>query len=376
MNYLKKFSVALLLLSFCEFTNGQTNSINVVTTSVPFLRVSPDAKSAGMGATGIATTPDIDAVYYNISRLPFLTGKAQISANYSPWLKEWGKDMYLASVAAYYKLNEDEAVHCHLRYFNPGDLQFIDDKGNYLQTYKPNEFAIDFGYSRKLSEKIGIGLGLKYIRSDLAKGAQNGQSLKPANAIAADLGFYYNLKNANNEGWAVGAALTNLGSRISYSNDKSFKSFIPANLGIGVSYNKVINEQNVLNVGLDINKLLVPTQPMEGDSVALVSYKNKSTVNSWISSFSDAPGGFSEELREFQISAGVEYWYNNQFALRAGYFYENKFKGDRKFFSAGAGVKYSVITANFSYLVPTSKGTSKSPVSNTLQFGVAIDFKK
>jgi hypothetical protein len=373
---LKKFSVALLLLPFYEIAVGQTKSINVVTTAVPFLRVAPDAGSGGMGTTGIATTPDINAVYYNIAKIPFLAGKAQVSANYSPWLKEWGKDMYLASVAAYYKLSEEEAIHCHLRYFNPGDLQFVDDKGNYLQTYKPNEFAIDLGYSRKLSEKIGVGLGVKYIRSDLAKGTQNGQSLKPANAIAADLGFYYNLKNTNNEGWAVGASITNLGSRISYSNDESFKSFIPANLGIGVSYNKVINEQNVLNIGLDINKLLVPTQPLEGDSVALVSYKNKSTVNSWISSFSDAPGGFREELREFQISAGAEYWYNNQFAIRAGYFYENKYKGDRKYFSAGAGVKYNVITVNFSYLASTSKGTIKSPLSNTLQFGAIIEIKK
>jgi hypothetical protein len=218
---------------------------------------------------------------------------------------------------------------------------------------------------------VGLGVGLKYIRSALASGVQNGSDFKPGNAVAVDLGFYYNLQKEDGNGWSFGGGLSNLGSRISYSNSADDKAFIPANLGLGTAYSKVFDGQNRLTMALDINKLLVPTGPNSNDSTAVLSYKNKSVVGSWFSSFSDAPGGVKEELKEFQISAGAEYWFNDLFGLRAGYFFENKSKGDRKHFSVGAGIKYNVFTANFSYLVP-SGNTNRSPVANSMLFGLLI----
>ena len=347
-----------------SYVHAQTSN-NIVTTAVPFLRISTDAKASGMAATGIATTPDISAVYYNIGKLPFSSEKSVVNANYSPWLKSWSSDMYLASAGGYYKLNENEAIHGLIRYFNPGDLQFSDNNGNHLQSYHPNEFAVDMGYSRKLSDRIGLGIGIKYIRSDLARGTQNGQSYKAGNAVAADIGLYYNLRKENESGWSFGAQLSNLGSKISYSENQ--KAFIPANLGLGASYSKAFDEQNKLVLAVDMNKLLVPTSP--ADSAGAVAYSNKSVVGSWGSSFSDAA------LKTVQISVGAEYWYNNQFAIRAGYFYEDKSNGDRKYFSAGASIRYNVFTANFSYLAATANSSIKNPLSNTLLFGIAIALK-
>jgi hypothetical protein len=368
MARLKYFITPVAILAGCQLY-AQTKSINVVTTSTPFLRLPMDAVSSGMASTGIATTPDINAVYWNAAKLPFAKSKGAISANYSPWLKEWSSDMYVASLAGYYKLRENEAIHGLIRYFNPGGLQFTDNNGNDLNSYNPYEFSFDLGYSRKLSNKIGLGLALKYIRSDLARGSYNGQDFKVGNAAAADVGFYYDLKGENENGWSFGAALSNLGSKIAYTKNASNKDFLPANLGLGTSYTKALNEQNKINIGLDVNKLLVPT----GDSLS--SYKNKSVVGSWFSSFSDAPNGFSEEIKEFQVSVGGEYWYNEQFAVRVGYFFETQLKGDRKYFTTGASVRYDIASINFSYLVPAGSGVNKNPLANTLNFGVILDFK-
>jgi hypothetical protein len=354
---------------------AQTKTVNVVTTAVPFLQVPSDAVASGMAATGIATTPEANAVYWNQAKLPFAKSKGAINANYTPWLREWAGDMYLASLAGYYKISDDEAIHASVKYFNPGDLQFTDNNGNHLQSYHPNEFGINVGYSKKIADRFGLGLGIKYIRSNLAKGAQNGENFSAGDAIAADLECYYTLQKENSEGWAFGATLSNLGSKISYTNNANEKAFIPANLGLGASYTKVFDEQNRLQIGLDINKLLVPSSPALGDTIALTAYRNKTVAGSWFSSFSDAPGGIKEELKEFQISLGMEYWYNNLFALRAGYFYENKTKGNRKYFSAGAGLRYSTITVNFSYLAPTGTSASTELLKGGLQFGLIASFK-
>jgi hypothetical protein len=376
MNKLTYISILFLVLSANNAIQAQSSpTINVVTTAVPSLRISSDARSNAMGSAGIAISPDVNAVYWNLGKLPFTETTGAISANYSPWLSEWASDMYLASVAGYFKLSRNEAIHGLIRYFNLGNIQFTDGNGNHLQSAHPNEFGINIGYSKKLSERLGVGLGIQYIRSNLANGTQNGVEFKASNALAADLGFFYDLRKEDKAGWSFGAALSNLGSKISYTKNGSQKNFLPANLGIGTSYTKVFDDQNNLSFALDINKLLVPTAPASGDSVALVSYRNKSVAGSWFSSFSDAPGGFSEELKEWQISIGAEYWYNNQFALRAGYFYEDKMKGDRKYFSTGAGIKFNVFTVNFSYLAQTGKGINKNPLSNTLQFGVIINIK-
>jgi hypothetical protein len=373
MARVKYIITSIVTLVSCQLY-AQSKDINVVTTAVPFLRLSGDAMSSGMASTGVATRPDINAIYWNSGKLPFAKSKGAINANYSPWLKEWSSDMFLASLAGYYKISENEVIHGLVKYFNPGDLQFTDNNGNSLQSYKPYEVSFDLGYSRKLSNKIGLGLTLKYIHSDLVRGTQNGNDYKSGNAVAGDIGFYYDLKEGKEDGWSFGGTLSNLGSKISYMKNANQKDYLPANLGLGASYSKTFDEQNKVNIAIDINKLLVPTTPI-GDSVGMASYKNKSVMGSWFSSFADAPGGFSEEVKEFQISMGGEYWYNEQFALRAGYFFENKIKGGRKYFTAGAGIKYNIAILNFSYVVPSGKGINKNPLANTLQFGLTLFFK-
>ncbi|HEX7847303.1 MAG TPA: type IX secretion system outer membrane channel protein PorV [Chitinophagaceae bacterium] len=348
--------------------------INVVTTAVPFLRISPDARAGGMGDLGVATSPDANAGFWNIGKVAFNQSKVSVAASYTPWLKDVVNDVFLASLAGYYKLDENQALNLSLRYFSLGSITFTDGFGQLNGTGKPREFSIDFGYSRKLSAKAGLGVALRYINSDLASGAPSSTgTYKAGSAVAADLGFYYDNKSAAGNGWTFGATLNNLGSKIAYTDNADQKDFIPANLGLGTTYTKKFNEQNQITFGLDINKLLVPTPPANPTQQDIAEYREKSVVGSWFSSFGDAPDGFSEELKEFQVSVGGEYWYNNQFALRAGYFYENKDKGNRRYFTMGLGVKYNVFGLNFSYLLPSGSGVSRNPLSNTLRFSVLFD---
>jgi hypothetical protein len=352
------------------------NPINVVTTAVPFLRISPDARSGGMGDVGVATIPDASSIFWNLSKVPFAQSKSAITLTYTPWLKGLDlNDVYLVSAAGYHQLDDQQAISASLRYFSLGNIQFTDNSGNDLQTYRPREFAIDAGYSRKLSEKLGIGIALRYINSNLASGqSASGSTYKTGTSVAGDLSIF----NDGSEGGTVtglnwGAALSNLGAKIGYTNDATEKDFIPANLGLGIAYVNVFDEDSKITFGLDVNKLLVPTPPALNDSMGLVNYHNKGVVGSWFSSFGDAPGGFSEELKEFQISVGAEYVYMDQFAFRAGYFYENPIKGDRKYFTLGAGLNYNMMGLNFSYLIPSGSGVNRNPLSNTLRFSILFD---
>jgi len=367
-----------LLIGTSISVKAQTtaNPINVVTTAVPFLRISPDARSGGMGDVGVATIPDANSIFWNLAKIPFAKSKSAIALTYTPWLKGLDlNDVYLVSAAGYHQLDELQAISASLRYFSLGNIQFTDNSGNDLQTYRPREFAIDAGYSRKLSDKLGIGIALRYINSNLASGqSASGSTYKTGTSVAGDLSIF----NDGSEGGTVtglnwGAALTNLGSKIGYTNDATEKDFIPANLGLGIAYVNVFDETSKITFGLDVNKLLVPTPPAIGDSLGLVNYHNKGVVSSWFGSFGDAPGGFGEELKEFQISVGAEYVYMDQFALRAGYFYENPIKGDRKYFTVGAGLNYNMIGLNFSYLVPTGSGINRNPLSNTLRFSILFN---
>lgn len=367
-------AVALLMAGGSRTVQAQTaQPINVVTTAVPFLRISPDARAGGMGDLSIATSPDASSSYFNLGKVPFNESPHGINVTYTPWLKRLVNDVYLASVAGYHKLDENSAISASLRYFSLGQIQFTDNYGNPLQSFNPREYGVDFGYSRKLGEKTGFGIGLKYIYSNLAGGSVGGNTYKAGTTVAGDIGFYHNSLNEAGQGWAFGAAITNLGGKISYTDNADQKDFIPANLGIGTTYTSVLDESNKIMFGIDINKLLVPTPPSLGDSAGLVAYRQKSVVSSWFSSFGDAPGGFSEELKEFQVSAGAEYSYANQFSLRAGYFYEDKTKGNRRYFTAGVGVKYNVFGLNFSYLIPTGSGINQNPLANTLRFSLVFD---
>ena len=374
---LKLTAAIFILFGICPTIKSQTyEPINVVTTAVPFLRISPDARSAGMGDLALATAPDANASFWNLAKVPFNTTKGGISASYTPWLKDILNDVYLAALAGYYKFDEEQALSASLRYFSLGDIQFTDGLGNNLQVYRPREFGIDVGYSRRLSAKSGIGVGLKYIYSNLAGNvAITGQNYKAANAVAGDIAYYYQGHNDQGQGWAFGAVLSNLGSKISYTDNADQKDYIPANLGLGTTYTRVFNEQNKLAFGVDINKLLVPTPPADpATAQQLTEYRNKSVIGSWFSSFGDAPDGFSEELKEFQLSLGGEYTYNNQFSLRAGYFHEDKTKGNRRYFTMGVGVKYNNFGLNFSYLLPSGSGVDRNPLSNTLRFSLLFDF--
>ncbi len=370
-----KSTATLLLLVSCFAVEAQTTEkINVVTSAVPFLRISPDARAGGMGDVGIATSPDANSGFWNLAKTPFASKKTGLALTYTPWLKDLGlTDVYLASLAGYHQLDDEQALSASIRYFSLGNIQFTDFAGNDLQSFRPREFAVDFGYSRKINSKLSAGVALRYINSNLAGGqAVNGVSYKAGSAVAADLSLFHNGLSTSGQGLNWGVTLSNLGSKISYTSNAQQKDYIPANLGIGIAYTTVMDEMNKLTFGLDINKLMVPTPPALGDSAGLVAYRSKSVMNSWVSSFGDA-GSFGEELKEFQFSLGAEYTYNDQFSLRAGYFYEDKTKGNRKYFTLGAGVKYNVFGMNFSYLIPSGNGVNRNPLSNTLRFSLVFD---
>ncbi len=365
------------ILLFCGFTSAvkaQVQQINVVTTAVPFLRISPDARAGGMGDVGIATSPDVYSGFWNAGKVAFNSMNGGVGATYTPWLKDLVSDVYLANLSGYYKFADNQAIYGSLRYFSLGSIEFTDPFGTTTSKGSPREFGIDIGYSRKLNAKNGVGIALKYINSNLANGYVSGTTTyKTGNSVAADLGWYHDAKKASGNGFAFGVTLSNLGAKIAYTNNADAKDFLPANLGLGGTYTKKYNEKNSLTFGLDINKLLVPTPPSEGDVAGLAAYRKKSVISGLFSSFGDAPTGFGEEIKEFTVSVGGEYWYNNQFALRAGYFYENKFKGNRRFFSAGLGIKYNIFGFNFSYLIPTGSGVTRLPLSNTIRFSVLFD---
>ena len=372
-----KLTVILLLCVFSGIATAQPSvePINVVTTAVPFLRISPDARAGGMGDLGLATSPDASSSFWNIGKTAFNTSKGGLIASYTPWLKDLVNDVYLAGVSGYYKFDEESAITGSLRYFSLGNIQFTDNLGNEFGSFRPREFGFDIGYSRKLSKKSGLGVGLKFISSNLANNITVGSTTyQTGTSVAADIGYYLDGKNEAGDGWAFGAALNNLGAKISYTSNATQKDFIPANLGLGTTFTKNFNADNKLTFGVDLNKLLVPTPPAEGDAVALQEYRSKSVIGSWFSSFGDAPGGMSEEVKEFQFSIGAEYWYKNQFALRTGYFHEDKTKGNRRYFTMGLGVVYNVFGLNFSYLIPSGSGVNRNPLSNTLRFSVLFDF--
>lgn len=366
--------------------NGQVNRLNVVTSAVPFLRISPDARSGGMGDVGIATSPDANSVYWNLAKTAFADKKGAATLTYTPWLKDLGlNDVYLATAGGYFKIDENQAIGASLRYFNLGNIQFTDALGNDINTFRPREIAFDAGYSRKLSSKLSLGVALRYINSNLAgNNTYNGQAYKAGSTVSGDLSLFHTNVKENGGGLSYGVVLSNLGGKISYTSDASQKDYIPANLGLGVAYTKVFDENSKLTFGLDVNKLMVPTPPSlssstggagtAADSTALVNYRSQGVVSSWFKSFGDAPDGFAEEIKEFQASIGAEYWYNDQFALRAGYFYENPSKGNRKYFTMGAGLKYNMFGINFSYLLPSGNGVNRNPLSNTLRFSLLFDF--
>jgi hypothetical protein len=365
-------------------TTNYNGQVNTITTAVPFLRISPDARSGAMGDAGIAISPDANAQYWNVGKLPFATKNYGVALTYTPWLKDLVPDIFLAYISGYAKFGKEgsaQAISASLRYFSLGDINYVDVNANPTGTGKPREFSLDLGYSRQLSPYLGVGVSLRYIHSAIATGisGSQGADYKPGNAAAGDVGIYYSKTREINEfkkntfNW--GLTLTNLGSKIAYSSVR--KDFIPINLGLGAAYTAQFDEYNKVTFALDINKLLVPT-PLDSSTTGTPKYyyPDKTVVSGILGSFGDAPGGGSEEFKEINWSAGLEYWYQDQFAVRAGYFYEDKTKGDRKYFTVGIGARYNVFTLNASYLVPSGSGINRNPLSNTLRFTLSFDFDK
>lgn len=361
--------------------NGQS-TVNTVTTAVPFLRISPDARSGAMGDVGLAISPDANAQYWNVSKIPFAEKKYAVSATYTPWLKDIVPDIFLAYLSGYAKFGEKtpQAISFGFRYFSLGEINYTAFDASPLGTGKPNEYSFDLGYSRQLSPNLSTGLSFRYIHSAIATGlaSTSGIDYKPGNAVSADLGVYYtkskDIDDFRSTNFSFGAVLSNVGTKIAYSSTR--RDFIPINLGLGAAYTYKIDEYNKITAALDLNKLLVPTPQDTSTTPGIKKYAipDKTVVSGMFGSFGDAPGGFSEELKEWQISAGLEYWYQNQFALRAGYFYENKDKGDRKFLTCGLGVRYNIFNLNFAYLIPSGSGVTRNPLSNTLRFSLMFEF--
>lgn len=358
--------------------NGANCGVNTVFTSIPFLRINPDGRSGGMGDVGLATSADPASIYFNNSKLAFAEDRSGLAITYTPWLKALVPDMFIGHVVGYTQLDDLSAIGGSLRYFNMGSIQFTDANGQNLNEFSPHEFAIDLGYSRKLSQNVSTGLTLKYAYSNLAKGqVTNSGEITAATAVAADLSFYYQNEVAwGGQGgtFALGAAISNIGNKVSYTED-DVKDFIPTNLGIGAAYTMDIDDYNSLMFAFDVNKLMVPTPDsltMAGDP-EVFDHREKTIFEGMFGSFGDAPGGFGEEMRELMLSFGAEYWYNQQFAVRAGYFYEHQNKGNRQYVTLGLGLKYNIFGINFSYLVPTSSGTNTNPLENTLRFSLLFD---
>lgn len=332
-----------------------------------------------MGDAGVALSGDANSMHYNASRMAFAEEDVALGATYTPWLQALGlNDVYLAYLGGYKKLDEFQAVGASLRYFSLGDIQYTDVNGQSTGTGKPNEFELALAYTRKLSERFSASLTGKYINSNLASGQEvSGTVLEAGQAFAADLGFTYRNDNIRTGGgkrnkFAIGAAITNIGAKITYTQD-TVRDFLPANLAVGAAYTFQLDEYNEFTITVETNKLLVPT-PCDGTDVNCDQDQidDQSPVSAIFSSLSDAPQGFNEELREFTYSVGAEYWYDKQFAVRAGYFSEHSTKGGRKYLTAGLGLKYNIFGLNFSYLVPTS--AQRNPLDNTLRFSLLFDF--
>lgn len=355
----------------------ESRQYNTVVTSVPSLQITPSGRAGGMGDVGVSTTPDVYSQYFNPSKYAMLSSKAGVGLSYTPWLAALVKDIKLMELVGYYKLGAEDnhALSASIRYFSLGSVKEFNDLGTSIGVAHPNEYAIDFGYSVRLSPNYSMAVALRYIRSDQNLSSQT--ESRAGNAFAADIAGYYTrfFFLGNSEAlWTLGYNIKNIGTKISYGSGPS--QFIPANLGIGTSLLYPIDDYNDISASVELNKLLVPTPPLrdqkdpEGSAQRQEKYLNTSSIAGIFKSFADAPGGFKEEMQEISWGVGLEYSYNNRFFLRAGYHYQNPYKGNLQFFTVGAGFKMSVFTIDASYLASTRM---LNPLDKTLRFTLAFD---
>ena len=429
------FGLTVILLTFTIHSIGQGkistteiaggNRLNTITTAVPFLLIAPDSRMGAMGDAGAGTTPDASAMHWNASKLAFAKEKSGMLIGYTPWLRSLVPDISLSYLSGFYNMNKMLTLGASLKYFSLGDIQFTDENGQELRKFNPNEFSIDVALAAKLGRDISGAFTLKYIHSNLTGGtAVQGADTKPGQMVAADLSVYYlndRMKLAGRDiEIAAGIAISNIGGKMSYSNTTN-KDFIPTNLRIGPRFTYVIDDYNKISIHADFNKLLVPTPPIykqkldslgnstgvpekDGSKFVIGAGKDpdRPVVEGMVSSFYDAPGNpvtdengryienedgtykvekgsvLKEEMREINWGVGLEYWYDELFALRAGYFWEHELKGNRKFFTVGAGIRYNIFGLDFSYLIPAYFGNSaqQSPLQNTIRFSLIMNFKE
>ncbi len=367
---------------------GRAGGLNVITTAVPFLMISPDARAGAMGDAGVSTAPDVNSMHWNPAKYAFLQSDISWGLAYSPWLRNLVPDMNLAYLAFASRIDDMSAIAATLRFFTLGDIQFTDINGGDLGTYRPNEFSVDAAYSRMLTDHLSGAVAARFIYSNLTLGQLEGS--RAGISVAADVAVYWQkevewFRDIGAE-FAWGINISNIGNKIGYSGTSIRRDFIPTNLRFGPTLTLEIDEYNTLAFTADINKLLVPTPPLyardeQGNPIPIdgtdkfeiaKGFDNDvSVVAGMLQSFYDAPGGFREEFSELSYAVGVEYWYNEVFAIRGGGFFEDKTKGNRKFFTLGAGLRYNVFGLDFSYLIPVD--TRNNPLGNTIRFALVFD---
>ena len=382
------FSLLYLMFNYNLYSQDDLNinelsggdKLNTITTAVPFLMISPDSRSGAMGDVGVATSPDANSLHWNPAKFAFIEDEVGFAVSYVPWLRALVPDINLSYLTGYKKFNKNESIGAELRYFSLGNIVFTNQAGDVVGQGNPHELALATAYSRKLSRDFSLAISGRYIFSNLAQGQiVQGQKASAGTSYAADVAGYYQQSiriSKQDIDLAVGANISNIGSKIAYTNTDD-NDFIPINLRIGTSMGTDFDDYNKLSIAFDINKLLVPTPPEYDSNNNIVAGKepNVAVVSGMFQSFGDAPGGAKEEFREINFSFGTEYWYADQFAVRAGYFNEHDTKGGRKYFTFGSGVKYNVFALDFSYLVNASRAINgNNPLANTMRFTLVFDF--
>ena len=365
--------------------SGQDPNRRVITTAVPFLNFAPDSRHSGMGDVGVATSPDANSAHWNSGKLAFIKDDLGFSLSYSPWLGKLVNDMSLSYLTGFKKIDENSAFAFDMRYFNMGDIQLTDGFGNPLGEFNPRDIAIGGTYSRKLSQNFGLGISSRFIYSNLSGNISSagGSEARAGISVGVDVGLYYQkpiLVGSKDGTWSWGLAITNIGPKITYNSAEDL-DYIPTNFRLGTAYSINLDALNTLTFALDFNKLMVPTPPLyatnengslatddNGNLIILAGVDpNRALISGMFGSFSDAPDGFAEEIKEFTVSFGVEYQYAEKFALRTGYFYENPEKGGRRYFTMGLGFDIKKIGFDFSYLVPQ---VQNHPLAETLRFSL------
>jgi len=405
--------LVLLVASSAGFAQNANNQgeranqiqLNTITTAVPFLMISPDARAGAMGDVGAATDADGSSIHWNPAKMAFIDNKMGFTLSYTPWLRALVPDINLAYISGYGQIGKkgQQTLSGSLRFFSLGSIQFTDNNGSSIGNFNPSEFSLDVSYARKLSREFSGGISLRYIFSNLTGGINvGGADTRAAQTAAADISFYYKTDKVEIAGKkttiSAGINISNIGGKVAYTQTNE-EDFIPINFRFGVGFKYFADDRNSIGVYFDINKLMVPTPPTygrnqyvndelpPGDSTGQLNNlsnldptfnqiiggrdPNRSVPNGMFTSFADAPGGSAEELREINLAFGLEYWYNKLFAIRAGYFHEHYSKGNRQFFTVGAGIRYNVFGLDFAYLIPT---TQRNPLENTLRFTLSFDF--